>query len=540
LLPRVCDRIVLSAILFLIIFAPLAYGGVDPWAQTIIRTVVLLMIIAWLLKLVYLRDHRITDLPFWLPALLFLLLVVLQLLPMPIALRIKLSPEPLRHSILLPGSPVPGTSGHWTQLSIYPAATWEGLLAFTTCLAFCWVLVNNLRSREAIRFVVVALLAIAGFEAVYGLVEFWSGRQAIFWFSKVHYREEVTGTYINHNHLAGLLAMLTPLAAGVAWIKLSQPKGIEGAARMLSSVGESLPSEPGSEVSRNRLRPSITRGRTARVWTGGFVKRYWDLALSMGAFTAMLLGLILSFSRGGQIACVIAITWLMVSLARQGLIGKNWRSWVCLTVVVGCIVFLFRRDIATRFSYVVRDAPERLELWGDGLMIVRDFRFFGTGLGTFKYVLPNYRSKLDFLTVDGVPRRAVWNFAHNDYLQLLIECGIIGFGLVLWAGYLTMRTLSHWRQEPAGRERLILSRSALAGVIAMLLHSIVDFNLHIPGNALVFATLLSLVLVSSRPSHLSQRWDDRTRELESSGESSDPARASSGEGSRGHAPGASQ
>lgn len=474
LLPQVCDRAILSATLFLIIFAPLAYGAVDPWAQTLIRIVVAVMLVCWLLKCAYLRNLRITPLPFWLPAVLFLLLLIVQLAPMPFWLRVALSPEPLRHSILLPDSPQQalGVFSNWTQLTIYPKVTWEGLLDFVTCLALCFVLVNNLKSSQSIRFVTTALLVVGSFEAAYGLVEFWSGRQGIFWFSKLHYREEVTGTYINHNHFAGLVAMLMPLGVGMVWQRLALPPSQQAAPR------------------------------------AGWRRPDWHLGLAAAALGVMLAGLLLSFSRGGLIACALATVWLVVSLVRRHpVMRQRKRAALGLVVMLSCIVLIFSREIVTRFSYTVRDAPERFGLWVDGWKIVRDFKWFGTGMGTFKYVLPNYRSKLDFLAVDGVSRQVIWNFAHNDYLQLLIECGVLGFGMALWAAYETMEKLWQWRREQSG-EVAILASSALAGVAAMLIHSLVDFNLHIPANALIFSILLSLALATSRPGVFSKHWDD--------------------------------
>jgi O-antigen ligase len=483
LLPQICDRVVLSATLFLIIFAPLAYGGVDPWAQLLIRILVGVMLGSWALKTAYLRNLHIRIPPFWLPALLFVFLLLVQLVPMPLSLRVSLSPEPLRHSILLPTSPDRESAGilpGWTHLTIYPKATWEGLLDFVTCAVFCWVLLNHLNSQRDLRLVTGALVAIGSFEAAYGLAEFWSGRQAIFWFSKVHYREEVSGTYINHNHFAGLLAMLAPLAASLVWRQLTSKQRANGA------TGPAAATRPG-----------------------------WPLALGVGVLTVMLVGLILSLSRGGLVACIIAIAWLTWSLwRRQSRQSQAWQPVFWLVMLAACIILAFGREIATRFSYTIHDAPERLGLWRDGLKIVQDFRWFGTGMGTFKYVLPNYRSQLDFLTVDGVPRQAVWNFAHNDYLQLLIECGLLGFGLALWAGYETLRKLWLWRRKSeSAPHSLVAATGALAGVLAILVHSLVDFNLHIPANAIIFCTLLSLALVCSQPAEaFSKRSDDGNRE----------------------------
>jgi O-antigen ligase len=514
LLPQICDRVVLSATLFLIIFAPLAYGAVDPWAQLLIRIVVLVMLGSWALKTAYLRNLRITIPPFWLPALLFLLLLIVQLFPMPLSLRVSLSPEPLRHSILLPTLPDRAPAGifaGWTQLTIYPKATWEGLFDFVTCVVFCWVLLNNLNSRQGRRLVTGTLLAVGSFEAVYGLAEFWSGRQAIFWFAKVHYRQEVSGTYVNHNHFAGLMAMLAPLVAGVAWGQLtSNQRRKEGTQPASASPSCSCEGPQFAQIPKHVADPTSTSEWAGPDGTSLLVARpSWDLALLFASLGVMLVGLILSLSRGGLVGYAIAFACLIGLLRRRQRRRRDaWRPVLWLAVLVGCIGLAFGREIATRFSYTIRDAPERLGLWRDGLNIARDFRWFGTGMGTFQYVLPNYRSQLDFLTVDGVPRQALWNFAHNDYLQLLIECGLLGFALALWAAYVTLRTLWQWQRESASAPDPYLATGALAGVFAILVHSLVDFNLHIPANALIFCVLLSLALVGSQPTEAISRRSD--------------------------------
>ncbi|MCI0624390.1 MAG: O-antigen ligase family protein [Acidobacteria bacterium] len=463
MLPDTCNRIVLSATLFLIVFSPLAYGGVDGWVVSLVRWVIGTMLLAWLARAASLREFKFHWPPFGTPAVLFFLLLVLQQLPMPFSWRAILSPEPLRHSILLPASPdfaVKATSSYWTQLTLHPAGTLQGTLDLLMCFTLCLILVNSLSSREEIQWAVVALMAVGGFEAVYGLIEFWSGRQGIFWFTKVHYREDVTGTYINHNHFAGLMAMLVPLTTGFLWLQTLK----------LEASG---------------------RNRSLR----------WRVALLVGVLTAMLLALVLSHSRGGLLSCAGALTWLLWMIWRKHVQhpGRRKRLAVSVTVLVGLISLVLGREISSRFSFALRDAPERIGLWQDGLKIVPDFLWFGTGMGTFKYVFPNYRTQLDFLNVDGVPRQALWNFAHNDYLQLLIECGIIGFGLAVWGMSLTVGQFRQWQRSNGNAERHLLALSAFAGVLAILIHSLVDFNLHIPANALIFCTLASLALVCSRP-----------------------------------------
>jgi len=123
---------------------------------------------------------------------------------------------------------------------------------------------------------------------------------------------------------------------------------------------------------------------------------------------------------------------------------------------------------------------------------VKDFPLWGTGLGSFKYVLLNYRHKVDILMVDGVPRQANWNYAHNDYLQLLVECGLLGLLLAGWAIMLWVRQFLAGLKKTLAPEDRILRCGLGCSVIAMLIHSFVDFNLHIPANAFLFAVCASL------------------------------------------------
>ena len=146
----------------------------------------------------------------------------------------------------------------------------------------------------------------------------------------------------------------------------------------------------------------------------------------------MLISLVLSHSRGGLFSVGISLLLLVFFLLNQRRPPANRLTTLILATVLLIMVFL-SGELISRFSYSFRDAPERIGVWKDATKIAKDFPLWGTGLGTFKYVLPNYRQKVDILMVDGVPRQASWNFAHNDYLQLLVECGFLGLVLAGWA-----------------------------------------------------------------------------------------------------------
>jgi O-antigen ligase len=125
----------------------------------------------------------------------------------------------------------------------------------------------------------------------------------------------------------------------------------------------------------------------------------------------------------------------------------------------------------------------RLNITGDSLRMFSKRPVGGWGLGTFPTVYPSYRSFYTNLFV---------NEAHNDYAQLLVETGLLGFGLMLW--FLVrlyqygLPTSRRWEFEWDGA----VSLAALLGCTGILLHSFVDFNLQIPANVALFYVLCGL------------------------------------------------
>jgi O-antigen ligase len=113
----------------------------------------------------------------------------------------------------------------------------------------------------------------------------------------------------------------------------------------------------------------------------------------------------------------------------------------------------------------------------------------GWGLGTFETVYPQFRSFYTDLLVDK---------AHNDYLQLLAETGVVGFAIVIWflvAGFRTaLPKIRQWPSNVNGAVALV----AVVGISGILVHSLVDFNLEIPANALLFYVLCAVAAIEPR------------------------------------------
>jgi O-antigen ligase len=202
------------------------------------------------------------------------------------------------------------------------------------------------------------------------------------------------------------------------------------------------------------------------------------------AFCAILMAstIFLSRSRGGMIAFVLEIVLFAALTLIQ---RKNPRMAIGLVavcvLVLGFLFFIGKGQVLGRLGEL---APGiRLNITKDCLRMFLHRPVLGWGLGTFPTVYPSYRSFYTNLFI---------NEAHNDYAQLLVETGLLGFGLMLWfLGRLYKNrwtTSRRWEFKWDGA----LSLAALLGCSGILFHSLVDFNLQIPANAGLFYALCAL------------------------------------------------
>ena len=170
--------------------------------------------------------------------------------------------------------------------------------------------------------------------------------------------------------------------------------------------------------------------------------------------------------------------------------GLPLSFWLMIFAVIGLISFYSSQmgfeSILERFFKVSTDTS-RLEYWRDSLVIIKDHPL-GTGLGTFRQVFPVY----EVSTIS--ERQAV--YAHNDYLQVLVEAGWIGF-LALVGGFAVFMVKSIRKVKrlriPDDPLRFFLAVGALSGLVSMAFHSFFDFNLQMPANCVYFVTLIAIV-----------------------------------------------
>jgi O-antigen ligase len=301
-------------------------------------------------------------------------------------------------------------------------------------------------SRHWFGFTVLIFAGVMGFFAV---LQFASGAPRIYW--KIDSPGEFFGPYGNPDHYAGLMEMLVPV--GICYIAGQREKHSPAALLLLSS-----------------------------------------------AATVAVVSLLLTGSRGGLLALSTEIVIAGVICRRK---TKGVRRWSQIAAVAGAaiaVLVLFSwidpGRVAQRLETIVEvpikvwvDATEfRKRATLDSLRMFRDHPAFGVGLGNFEVAYPAYQSFPSDLTVE---------YAHNDYAQAAAETGLLGVALIALALALFFKATFHNLSPALESGHGWIQLGATLGCCGLLVHSFVDFNLHIPANAAWFAALAGVAVKRS-------------------------------------------
>lgn len=328
------------------------------------------------------------------------------------------------------------------------------LYSVGACLVIYLLTASVVTSPKVRLGIILALILLALVNVVIGAIQFRDGNNfmPISFLQRYDYGKRASGFYICPNHLAGFFEMLGGFCVSIAcW---------------------------------SRLRP----------WA----------KLIVGYLAVMLLaGEALTGSRGGYLSVVAsALIFLLLSFLVMRAAGKQiaWRITVPVAAAlivsagIGFAFFAHNDVLSNRAQMVFEKENMRLDLWHAALEQWKLQPLMGTGSATYLYYGRHFRSarvQLDPVVV------------HNDYLQLLAEYGALG--TIFFAAMLVLHVRNGWlnflRLGPkriAINPRLLsnamaLHIGALVGLTALIVHSIFDFNMHIPGNALLMAFLLGIL-----------------------------------------------
>lgn len=401
-----------AMLLSLLVLSVMAFGATPRWAWATWSALSLMILVAWVATVLLAKESVIVWSPMVLVFIAGLFFVTVQM---------------------------------WAGRSPDPYGTREAGLKLLTYAAIYWTTLQVIGAS--------AVLDVQGFAkivtiygaaiALFGICQFIASPGTVY---GTQYDGSPFGPYINHNHFAGLIELLFPVA--------------------LASV----------------LNPSYDGARAAMA---GF------------ALVLMICAVVLAGSRGGAICVAIeAVTLVMVEA--RGMDSKRWkvRSAAVVCIVLGAVAgfaILDSGGSARRYKELLKHpavtVADRGLMARDAVRVWMAHPFVGAGVGSYS---------LAVLSTNSVSGERVVDHAHNDYLELLAEGGLVA-GLIAVVGVtlLFVSMSQHLKQARATFDGL-LKFAVGVGCLGFLLHSVADFNFHIPANAAWFAAYLAIITAPTR------------------------------------------
>lgn len=213
------------------------------------------------------------------------------------------------------------------------------------------------------------------------------------------------------------------------------------------------------------------------------------------AIGLMGIALVLSGSRGGLIALLAEVVFILILVNKSQGSGqialRGGLAVVLIALIVGGAILIGGESSLTRFAETALSndiTTNRTLIWSVTLDVIKNHLPFGAGIGAYAAAYTPYDP------MNGIERVEQ---AHNDYLQILADAGIVGLLLAGFFIYQLFRTgLQSVKTENNFRRGVAIG--ALAGCFAILVHSVFDFVLHTTAITLLFLTCAALVVVSGR------------------------------------------
>lgn len=435
------SRFVIILLCAALVLSALAYGTVHYWALALFQTGAALIIFFWMVDGWRSQRLRFSLNVLQLPLAGLFIIGLIQLLPF------GSSSGTADAFAALSQSPV-------QSISFDPYSTRLALVQILALLVYFAAALSFIDSPKRLR-LLVRVIIIFGFAlAIFGLIQSYTSPNKVYWIRELP-QAAPFGPFINRHHFAGYMEMTLALTLGLLF----------------------------SGVVEREKRP-----------------------LYIFAAAMMGIALIMTNSRGGIISLVALIFFLVLitgfgrrharepeeksTRVRTALVRAAIALGVVIALFAG-VVLLGGEPALSRFVGTVNaDDPTtgRAHFWSTSLKIIQDHPLMGVGLGAFHLAYTRYDTRNGLFRLEQ---------AHNDYLQVLTDAGIIGLLLGLFFVGALFR-LGLQRRESADTFRSGVATGALAGCFAVLVHSFFDFTLHTTSNALLFLVLAALATINGR------------------------------------------
>jgi len=442
-------------------FMPFAFGVVQAWSEQVVITFAFAIILCFALKLILCPDTALSW--FWvlIPVLLFLLIPVIQLIPMPTALISRLSGNTASvKTELLGGLTNQEHSLDSMTLSFYPNATKHDLRLVLSIVAVFFVVLNVFRRPEQIKRLLMAIIVVGSAVMLLALAQDITNADKIYWTIPIRH-SAYSGPFVNHSNYAQFMNLSIGAAIGLLFVKLSE---------VFHKQQLELP-----VILQYLTSPS---GRV--IW-------YILAMIILGAATIFV-----SMSRAGVISILIAASFVTLIFTSQ--YSLKQRGWIMVFIALGafiCVLYLGFDAVYDRLA-TLRDLHRseggRLQILKDIAVAWTKFPMFGTGLGTHEVVYPMFdRSTIAALAAH----------AENEYAQAAEETGIMGLGsLIIFAIIIWHAFVRNIRN--VGLPICSAVYGLGFGLLAIMIHSLSDFGQHLPANAVLSAVFCALLISLAR------------------------------------------
>lgn len=447
-----------------VVLAPLALGANRPWSWSLMSLAVGFLLVTWAFAAY--RDGGMVRVParrIWPVGLVFGLLVLWFLFQMS-----AFAPSSWQHPVWAETAAV---LAPWTDAPVRGRITLDRAESMTTLMRLLayggvfWLALQAGRSRRRAKLTLWVLAAAASVYGLYGVIVQLGGGNTILWYDKWVYQDFATGPFVNRNSFATYTGMGLVLVLALMWTEIKEMLrfGLSSRGGVLDFFEQAGP-------------------------------RFYAL---VGAFSVLLVALLLSGSRAGLLSTLVGLSVLSVMVlvaSRRRLGGALVAVGLAAAAFYG-VANLGGGTMAARFAELPKEQAGRSDLFAMAIEATSDRLWTGHGLGNFGAVYYVYRD----------PSLPVWmphvDKAHNTYLELAVEGGLPGlFGMVVVFLLMGGLCLSGIIRRRSNR---IYPAIGLAVTALVATHALVDFSLQIPAIVATYMTIMGIACAQSWPSRKS-------------------------------------
>jgi len=474
----VSEKVIFWGLCAVLVLLPLPYGGVYEWTIFIFEAGTLVLFgLYWAGKLAARNEYAaegVGRIPLAVKVLagVFFAVSLAQILPLPQEVLAFISPGAHRFYQDVSAGWLGEISGRtWKTISFAPNLSLYEIIKYACYGIFGFLVYKVIRTKNKAKSFVFVIILSGIFQAVYGLAELWGGTSRIFGWTNKWNEGSAFGTFVNRDHFSAFLEMIFPLSLGYL---------LAGADFFAMKKGLSF-REKILWFGQERLQKSIIVGTAAATLGVALLFSRCRAGVIIFFVSIFIMLMILSMAEGGR----KTEDWGGTGAGPGRSRSKRAVRTVSLAVILTAVLIGIQPILARFTKDTLTLKAGRPVYYLNTVEMVGAYPLAGVGLGAYMYVYPMFEKASD---------PGLLSHAHNDYLEVLAESGVVG-GAALIAGAIATLMLigAGWarRHDPLLRG---IGLGCLVGIAAILIHSFGDFGLRIPANATYLVTLYALGL----------------------------------------------